>query len=55
MAAPKPQDPRRPSITPEEVDERVSRILATPATALADEAEQLAAAHDVLNQALQNN
>ncbi|MDR7329270.1 hypothetical protein [Corynebacterium guangdongense] len=56
MTAPKPSDPRRPGgITPGEVDERLSRILGTPAATLADEAEQLEAAHDVLNQALQNN
>ncbi len=55
MTAPKPHDPRRPGVTPAEVDQRVSQILGEPAASLADEAEQLEAAHDVLHQALQNN
>lgn len=53
--APKPQDPTQPSTSPAEVTAAVERILSEPVDTLAAEAEQLEAAHRVLNDALQNN
>lgn len=55
MVAPKPQDPSRPSISPEELAEKLDGIFDEPAGSLAAEAEQLEAAHQILNDALQNN
>lgn len=55
MVAPKPRDPAQPSLTPEELSQRIDDALQHPANDLADEAEQLEKAHRILSDALQNN
>ncbi|MDU0477624.1 hypothetical protein QVA66_00020 [Staphylococcus chromogenes] len=53
MTAPKPHDPRALRVTPEEVERQVTEILGESPSTLAEEAEQLARAHDVVHNALQ--
>lgn len=53
--APKPHDPHRPLMTPEELDATVTSIMAMPTASLSEEAEQLEAAHAVLSEALKKN
>lgn len=55
MTPPKPRDPRRPQVTPADLDAELSDLLAEPAPDLAAETAQLEAAHDALHRALQKN
>lgn len=55
MSRPIPRDPRTLQTTPEDVDRKIAEILGAAAPTLADEAEQLEKAHDVLRDALQEN
>lgn len=48
----KPHDPRALGVDADTVSARVEEILATPADTLAEEVEQLRAAHKVLHDAL---
>lgn len=55
VVAPKPSDPTRPSISPEELSRRIDELLSRPVDDPFAEAEQLEAAHRILSEALQNN
>lgn len=51
---PKPHDPRRASITPDELHSRVDSLLSRVPSTMKEELEQLAAAHEVLAEALKD-
>lgn len=53
VVAPIPHDPRRPRLTPADVDEAVAEVLSEPTTSLEEEAAALARAHDIVHNALQ--
>ena len=52
--APKPHDPRRTGISPEELRSKVDSVLSRVPSTIRDELEQLAEAHDVLAEALKD-
>lgn len=53
LTPPIPHDPRQPKVTPEQIDAAVAEVLSEPAQELADEAAQLARAHEIVHSALQ--
>ncbi len=52
--APKPHDPRRAGISPEDLRSKVDSVLSRVPSTIRDELEQLAEAHDVLAEALKD-
>lgn len=51
--APIPHDPRQQTITPQEVEAKINEALAQDVDTLAEEAEVLSRAHQILHEALQ--
>ena len=52
MVAPKPRDPRQPEVSPDQVRRQVAEVLGQPAESLQAEAQLLARAHDIVQDAL---
>ncbi|WKD57722.1 hypothetical protein CAPI_05870 [Corynebacterium capitovis DSM 44611] len=52
MSSPRPRDPRAPRISPGEIEQRISSILAEDCANLAEEIDQLNRAHSILHEAL---